>query len=141
MLNHEVNHDDLMRFLDGELPPDRHTAVARHIEQCTECRREFVVFQTMKAELAVMLDFDRADPSVWNRVNRRIMLPAAWVLLVAGIVALSLWGAWTYITSPENFWEKLFVGAVVVGLGLLLLSAIGDRLRDLETDPYREIQR
>jgi uncharacterized protein (DUF983 family) len=69
------------------------------------------------------------------------MLPAAWVLLIAGAVALSVWAAWTYVTSPESFWQKLFVAAVVVGLGLLLLSAIGDRLRDLKTDPYREIQR
>jgi Na+/proline symporter len=69
------------------------------------------------------------------------MLPAAWVLLVAGALALSMWGAWTYITSPEDFWQKLFVGAIAVGLALLLISAIGDRLRELETDPYTEIQR
>lgn len=141
MLNHEVSHDDLMRFLDGELPPDRHAAIVRHLDLCTECKREFTVFQTMKGDLAAMLDTDPAIPSVWNRVNRRIMLPTAWVLLIAGAVSLSLWGAWTWVTSPESFWRKLFVGAVVVGLGLLLLSAIGDRLRDLKTDPYREIQR
>jgi hypothetical protein len=140
-LNHEVSHDDLMRFLDDELPPDRRAAVAGHLEACTECNREFVVFRTMKGELATMLNIEPGAPSLWNRVNRQIMLPAAWVLFVAGAVALSVWGAWTYIMSPEDFWEKLFVGAVVVGLALLLVSAIGDRLRDLKTDPYREIQR
>jgi hypothetical protein len=140
-LNHAVSHDDLMRFLDDELPPEHRAAVARHIEECTECNREFVVFRTMKGELANMLSLEPGAPSVWNRVNRSIMLPAAWVLLVSGALALGAWGVWTYITSPENFWEKLFVGAVIVGLALLLISAIGDRLRDLKTDPYREIQR
>lgn len=140
-MNHEVSHDDLMRFLDDELPPERRATVAGHLEQCTECNREFVVFRAMKGELATMLNVEPGAPSIWNSVNRKIMLPAAWVLFVAGAVALSVWGAWTYVMSPENFWEKLFVGAVVVGLALLLVSAIGDRLRDLKTDPYREIQR
>jgi anti-sigma factor RsiW len=141
MLNHEVSHDDLMRFLDDELPPDRRADVARHLDECTECRRDFVVFQSMKGALAHMLNVEPGTPSVWNRVNRRIMLPAAWVLLVAGALALGMWGAWTYITSPEDFWQKLFVGAIAVGLALLLISAIGDRLRELKTDPYTEIQR
>jgi len=140
-VNHAVSHDDLMRLLDDELPPDRRAAVTEHLADCTECKREFVVFKAMKGEITTMLNVEPGLPSVWNRVNRRIMLPAAWVLLLAGTVALTIWGAWAWVTSPDTFWGKLIVGAVVVGLGLLLLSAIGDRLRDLRTDPYREIQR
>jgi hypothetical protein len=30
---------------------------------------------------------------------------------------------------------------VVIGVGMLFLSVVVDRLRDLKTDPYREIQR
>lgn len=141
MLNHAVSHEDLMRFLDDELPPDRRSSVAAHIEECTECKREITVFRAMKGELSHMLTVEPGTPSVWNRVNRRIMLPTAWGLLVAGAVALTVWGTWTWAMSPDNFWHKLMIGAVVVGLVLLLLSAIGDRLRDLRTDPYREIQR
>ncbi len=32
-------------YLDGELPADRQTAVARHLAGCAVCRREFQVWQ------------------------------------------------------------------------------------------------
>jgi len=140
-VNHAVSHEDMMRYLDDELASDRKAAVAAHIESCTECRREYVVFQSIKGEVRSLLDFDPGGPSVWSGVNRRIMLPTAWLLIVGGTLALSAWGIWAWLSSPEEFWEKFLVGAVVVGFALLLLSAIGDRLRDLKTDPYREIQR
>jgi hypothetical protein len=46
-----------------------------------------------------------------------------------------------FVTGPEALWEKLAVGAVVVGLGMLFLSVAIDRIRDLKTDPYKGIQR
>lgn len=140
-MNHAVSHEDLMRYLDDELPRDRHAAIAGHIEQCTECKRELIVFQALKGDLQRMVHENRVGPSVWTTVNRRLMQPTAWLLLVAGTIGLAGWGAYAYATSPESFWEKLGAGAVVIGLALLLLSAIMDRLRDLKTDPYREIQR
>ena len=130
-----------MRYLDEELPRERQLEVAGHLDTCTECKRDFVVFQTMKGDLRGMLDESPVGPSIWIRVNRRLMLPTAWLLIIAGTLALAGWGAYAYITGPENFWEKLAVGAVAIGLALLLLSAIVDRLRDLRTDPYREIHR
>jgi hypothetical protein len=38
-------------------------------------------------------------------------------------------------------WEKLATGAIAIGILLLLASVIWDRLREWETDPYRDVYR
>jgi anti-sigma factor RsiW len=140
-VGHEVSHDDLMRYLDDELPAARRDEVALHLERCTECRREFIVFQRMKGDLLAMARENHVGPSLWDGISRRLARPVGWLFLAGGGIALAGWGIWSYVTSPEVFWRKLAVGAVVVGAALLLLSAIIDRVRALASDPYREIQR
>lgn len=140
-MKHEVGSEELMRYLDGELPAGRRDAVAAHLERCTECHREFVIYQRMKEDLGAMTTNDGSGPDLWTAISRRIAQPAGWLFMTGGLVVLGAWGVWSWITSPEMFWRKLAVGAVVVGAALLLASAILDRLRDVRTDPYREIQR
>ncbi len=140
-MSHELGHEDLMRYLDDELPPDRRAAVAAHLEACTECHREFVIFQRMKEDLLAMSTDDGSTSSLWTVVSRQITQPLGWVLMLGGLVVLTAWAVWSWLTSPEVFWRKLAIGAVVVGALFLLLSAILDRVREYRTDPYREIQR
>jgi len=37
--NHPVEPEELMAYLDGELPPDRAVSAAAHLERCPECQR------------------------------------------------------------------------------------------------------
>lgn len=37
--NHPVEQEELMAYLDGELPADQAVAAAAHLEQCPECRK------------------------------------------------------------------------------------------------------
>ncbi|MGH7503363.1 MAG: anti-sigma factor family protein [Longimicrobiales bacterium] len=140
-MSHPVGHEDLMRFLDDELPPDRRTAVVAHIEQCTECNRDLHVFRALKGDLKAIGERNGAGPSLWAAINHRLTQPLGWVLFVTGAVVIAGWAVWSYVSSPDVFWRKLAVGSVVIGAALLLLSAIVDRVRELPSDPYRQIQR
>jgi anti-sigma factor RsiW len=136
-----IGHEELMRYLDGELPGDRQRAVEAALEQSTELRREYVIFQRMKADLADLGTSIGTEGSMWDDVNRRLTRPAGWTLFVVGALVWVAYGVYAYLTGEEAMWEKLATSAVVVGLGMLFLSAVVDRLRDLKTDPYKEIQR
>lgn len=138
---HDVAHEDLMRFLDDELPPDRRDAVAAHIEQCTECNRDLHVFRSLKDDLNAIAMRNQPGPSLWAAINHRLTRPLGWVLFVTGAVVMAGWAIWSYATSPELFWRKLAMGSLVIGAALLLLSTIVDRVRELPSDPYRRIQR
>ena len=87
----------------------------------------------------------KLEPVIWLLFGQGIllgtMLLTGWLLVVAGTVVLTAWGVYSYIKSPEDLWTKLATGALVIGFVLLLLSAVLDRVRDLRTDRYREVER
>lgn len=134
--------EDLMGYLDDELDPQRRAAVEQHIDGCTECRREHVIFRSMKEDLTTMrFKSEVVERSVWDAVNRRLTRPVGWVLLVAGLAVWFGYAAYTFIVSPVNVFEKLTISAVLIGAGLLLASVLWERYREWRTDPYRDIQR
>lgn len=130
-----------MRFLDGELEPERARAVEAALEESTELRREYVLFSRMKDDLHDLGASMEAERTVWGAVNRRLTRPLGWLLFLVGAAAWVGYGVYTYLTGGTAIWEKLAASAVVVGLAMLLLSVMIERIRDLKTDPYREIQR
>lgn len=136
-----IGNDELMRYLDGELAPERVRVVEAELERSTELRRELQLFGSMKSDLAEIGASMKSRRTVWGAVNRRLTRPLGWVLLVVGAVVWVAYGMFTYLTGADALWEKLTAGAVVVGLALLLTSAFVDRFRDLKTDPYKEIRR
>lgn len=136
-----ITHDELMRYIDGELPPDRARAVEAAMETDTELRREYVVFSRMKTDLRAMGGDMQTRSTAWDAVNRRLARPMGWILFLAGLAVWVAYAVYAFITGPEAMWEKLAISAVVVGLAVLFLTVAIDRLRDLKTDPYKEIQR
>jgi len=140
-VSHALGPEELMRFLDDELPADRRAAVEAHLEECTECRRDYVVFSKMKGELRSMAMENGTGPSLWDTLGRQLVRPTGWLLVIVGALALAAWGVYSYVRSPEDLWTKLATGALVIGFVLLLLSAILDRVKDLRTDRYREVER
>lgn len=136
-----TGHEELMRYIDGELPPERARAVEEALERSTELRRELVLFRRMKTDLEEIGARMSTQRTVWDEVNRRLTRPVGWVLFLAGALVWLTYGVYTYLAGADALWEKMAVSAVVVGLGMLLLSVMVDRYQDLKTDPYREIQR
>jgi anti-sigma factor RsiW len=136
-----IGHDELMRYLDGELSPERARAVEDALERSTELRRELAIFRGMKADLEKLGDDMGSSESVWRDVNRRITRPVGWALVILGGLTWVGFGVYSYLTGTDALWEKLATAAVVVGLATLLLSAAVDRYRELKTDPYRGVQR
>lgn len=142
-MTHDIDHEFLMRFVDGELPPARRKRVEAHVEACTECRREITVFRAMKSDLAA-IEFGgplTRQLSIWARVHRRITRPSGWLLVGSGVVFWLVYAAYTYFTSDVAVVEKVATGAVVIGLLLLLASVIWERYREWLRDPYREVER
>jgi hypothetical protein len=48
---HPIEREELMAYLDGELPPDQATEALSHLELCPECRTLAVDFRTVSQEL------------------------------------------------------------------------------------------
>lgn len=139
-MKHEVTNEELMRLLDDELEARRAGEVRSHLERCAECRREYEVFGALKRDMTGLAPA-AGGRSVWLDVHQRLTRPVGWILFLAGMALWTMWAAYAFVTAPGELVEKLAVGAIVIGLLMLLVSVIAERLAEWKTDPYRHIQR
>jgi anti-sigma factor RsiW len=137
-----VSSDDLMRYLDGEMPPEERARVDTELSTSTELQRELAIFRALKADFRE-LSFNAAEygESVWDRVNERVTRPIGWILVAAGATVWTSYGTYIFATSSTNPWEKLATGAIAIGILMLLASVIWERYRELQNDPYRDVHR
>ena len=136
-----VSHEDLMRFLDGEVTPEERAAIEGRLEASSELRREFAIFRSMKEDFRDLSFAPQEGDSVWNRIRTRITLPVGWALAIAGFLGWVAYGIWTFVNSPSAIVVKLTTGAVVIGILVLLAQVIWDRYSEYGSDPYRNVHR
>jgi len=53
LAEHPIQRDELMAYLDGELPPDRARAAVAHLERCPECQAFAAELQDVSRQLLV----------------------------------------------------------------------------------------
>ena len=141
-MSDRVTHEELMRYLDGEVGPEERNRIESSVETSTELRRELAVYRAMKDDLqSLKLNESGPHGSVWYAVNRHLAKPLGWVLLLVGSLVWAVYGIYIYLTSPSFLWQKLATGAVGIGILILLASVIWERYRNWLTDPYRDIQK
>jgi hypothetical protein len=140
-MRHEIDHTELMQYLDGELTTQESARVEGHLKTCTECSREVAVFRAMRDEFAALRQVEPGGLSVWDGVRRQLVRPLGWFFLIGGALFWTIYAVYTFLTAPSALWEKLATSAIWIGLLLLLLMVGMERYRDWKTDPYREIER
>lgn len=137
-----ISSEDLMRYLDGEMPPEERARFDAELSASTELQRELAIFRALKADFQE-LSFHPAEyrGSIWDRVNDRVTRPIGWILVAVGATVWMSYGAYVFATSPSDPWQKLATGAVAIGILMLLASVIWERYREWQSDPYRDVQR
>jgi anti-sigma factor RsiW len=141
-MNDRISPEDLMRYLDGEMPDRERRALEAEVERSTELRRELAIYQGMQRDFgALSFEPPGADLSVWGGVNRRIARPFGWLLLGGGTALWLGYVAYVFALSRVAALAKIAVAAVVIGFLILLGTVIFDRYREWLTDPYRDVHR
>ena len=136
-----VSHEDLMRFLDGEVTPEERVAIEGRLEASSELRREFAIFRSIKEDFRDLSFAPQDGDSVWDRIRSRITSPVGWALTTTGFLGWAAYAAWSFVKSPSAIVVKLTTGAVVIGMLVLLAQVIWDRYREYGSDPYRNVHR
>ncbi|MSR36597.1 MAG: hypothetical protein EXR95_08140 [Gemmatimonadetes bacterium] len=72
-MQNRVSSDDLMRYLDGEMPAGERHALEAEVKRSTELRRELAIWQAMQRDFqGLSFAPPSRDGSVWGTVNRRL---------------------------------------------------------------------
>jgi hypothetical protein len=147
-----MTHDEikilLSALLDNELSPTEKQAVAEHLTSCDECRREYSKLLKLKEVTSDMRYFDLPDKlraGYWRGIYNRIERNTGWVFFSFGAILLLAFGAWEllnkFFLNPEPpLLLKIGVGALIIGVIILIVSVGRERLFARAHDRYEEIE-
>jgi len=78
----------------------------------------------------------------WPSVYAKIERGAGWGLVIIGALVWAAYGAYLFIADPTvGSLTKLLIALPVVGLLMLLISVIRERINVSKTERYKEVER
>jgi len=125
-----VSEQDLMRYLDGELPPEERRRIDRALEGSDELRRQLDLFRSLRAGFhELSLAPPPPDGSVWHGVAATLTGRGSRAFVGAGVAAWLTHAVWVWFSGAPDRWERLGVAAVAIGVLVLFAVVIRDRFR------------
>ena len=142
-------HDDvqeiLSAYLDDELVQADAQRVRIHLEDCADCREELRQLETLQkaastTKFAIPTEAEMEQSE--NRMSVRAPRIAGWGLLLVGAALWAGYGLYMFVTNPvELTLENLIIGATVIGVALLFVSVLQQRLLEMPKDRYRGVKK
>ena len=135
----------LQALVDNELPASEIDEVLEEIQGSYEYRAEYAQLLKLRRELRAGI----AEPTSqeWlaraeRRIMRRVSRGVGTALLLGSYAILFGYALFTLFGDPEvPVIVSVLVAAGTLGFTVLLVNAIGDRVRERKTDRYRGIIR
>ena len=141
--------DLLMGYLDNELSDEQRNRFEEHLAGCPECTGELEEFQKLKAitdEVTLVEPEDRIWQDYWNGIYNRIERSIGWIIFSVAAILLAIYGGFKLIESivsdaTTGMLLKFGLLALIVGLAILLVSALRERIYFWNKDRYRNVRR
>jgi len=141
--------DLMMGYLDNELSDEQRNRFEEHLAGCSECAGELKEFQKLKAitdEVTLVEPEDRMWQDYWNGVYNRIERNVGWLIFSVAAILLAIYGGFklieTIITDATvGMLLKLGLLALIVGLAILFVSILRERIYFWSKDRYRNVRR
>jgi predicted anti-sigma-YlaC factor YlaD len=137
----------LSALVDNELTPEEKQMVTEHLVSCEDCRKEYSRLVKLKEATDKMkyLDLpDRLWAGYWHGIYNRIERGVGWIFLSLGAIILLIFAAWEllnefFLDSRVPFLLKIGLGAFILGIIILMISILRERLFSRAHDRYEEI--
>lgn len=132
----------LSGYLDGMLTQQEQQRVRLHLERDGDARAEFEQLREMRS--AALTTQIRVEDEQWNERPRNGL---SGVCRVVGLGLIGVWALGLLIVAlwlPEQLERegvRLLSGSMIGGVGLVLISALADRMQTSRTDIYRRVEK
>jgi predicted anti-sigma-YlaC factor YlaD len=141
--------DSMMAYLDNELNAEQKKAFEAHLASCPTCTRELEEFKSLKRitdDVELAEPEDRLWQQYWGGVYNRIERGIGWaVFSVAGILLVIYCGfkGIEGVVKDPTVSTLLKVGllALLVGLAILFVSVVRERIFFWSKDRYKDVRR
>ena len=139
----------MMAFLDNELPESEIQLVKKHLEECTECIQKYKSLNKVK-EITTEMKFKKLPEmywdEYWSHVYNKIERGISWIFISIGAIIILTFAAWNALLKLLNDSEmstflKTGIFIFIIGMVILLVSIIREKLMVKKVDKYREVDR
>jgi len=141
--------DLMMGYLDNELSDEQKRQFEEHLAGCSECKDELAEFRKLKSitdEVTLVEPEDRLWQDYWSGIYNRIERSVGWIVFSVAAILLTIYGGFKLIEElikDEAIGMLLKIGLLVliVGLAILFVSVLRERLYFWQRDRYKNVRR
>ena len=141
--------DLMMGYLDNELSDEQRRRFEEHLAGCRECADELTEFRRLKAitdEVTLVEPEDRIWQQYWDGVYNRIERSLGWIIFSISAILLTIYGGFKLIEeiitdATVGILLKIGLLALIVGLAILFVSVLRERVYFWQRDRYKDVRR
>ena len=140
---HQFNEALLSGYLDGELTQGDAQRVRLHLGGCADCRSVIAGLRKLR-EATMTTEFQVPEDTQWDETPQgamsRFLHNFGWLIAGLWVVGVVAYLVWQIATESESIQlEGMLSFGLLLAFGLIILSALVDRLKTRKTDPYRKV--
>jgi predicted anti-sigma-YlaC factor YlaD len=141
--------DLMMGYLDEELSAEQIRRFEEHLTACKQCTVQLQEFRQLKAitdQMTLVEPEDRLWQQYWDGLYNRIERGIGWIIFSVAAILLTIYGGFkaieALVTDPTvGLLLKIAMLALLVGLAILLVSVLRERIFFWSKDRYRNVRR
>jgi hypothetical protein len=139
----------MMAVLDDESSPEDRRKLDRALADDAVLRFEWEELRKVK-EVTNMMSIRKPPDHVWQdywtSVYARLERGIAWVFISLGVIVTLSWGVWEAVQEISADADvptlvKIAIAALFVGILILAVSVVREKLFVRRSDPYKDIER
>ena len=148
-MDHQKIKELISSYYDGELDEEQKKLVKSHLEECSECRKEFEEmgkFEEVMSRMALKKLPKEAWQMYWTSVYNRLERGIGWILFSIGAIILFFFGGYKLVEGISQDASvplilKIGILSVLGGLVVLLVSLLREQLFVRKRERYKEIEK
>ena len=139
----------MMGYLDNELGQEQREAFEKHLAACSQCAKELEEFKKLKQiteGVTLVEPEDRIWQQYWSNMYNRVERGVGWIIVSVAGILLVIYGGFKaieeIIRDPSvELTLKVVLLAFIVGIAVLFVSVLRERLYFWKTDRYKGVRR
>ncbi len=141
--------DLMMGYLDEELSSEQIRRFEEHLATCKQCSSQLQEFRQLKAitdQMTLIEPEDRLWQQYWDGIYNRVERGIGWIIFSVAAILLTIYGGFKaiedLITDPTvGLLLKIAMLVLLVGLAILFVSVLRERIFFWTKDRYKDVRR
>ncbi len=139
----------IMALLDEELDDDQISGVKEHLETCEKCSDDYASIKKVR-EVTGKMKFKKLPEfywdDYWKHIYNRIERGLSWLFLSLGAIIILCFAGWAFLDkliADQSIHPLFKVGIFIfmIGIIILIVSILREKLMVRRVDKYREVER